>query len=167
MLNRSFSNPKISDNGEAGLRHRIDKITNRLSTCAGEDRGARRGADAAGGVALGKADALGGKLVEVRCFDDRVAVAGEVAPAQVVRQEHDDVRALLLSERYGISDAVADLQIDLAESAMAQAWPIPEDAPVTSARFPSSLNDGVFGIAMMSPPHRRLFRGKLGSGGGT
>lgn len=45
--------------------------------------------------------------------------------ARVLRARADGARGYpdeVLSERYGISDAVADLQIDLAESAMAQVW---------------------------------------------
>ena len=45
--------------------------------------------------------------------------------ARVLRARADAARGYddeTLSERYGISDAVADLQIDLAESAMAQDW---------------------------------------------
>ena len=57
---------------------------------------------------------------EVGITTFQVAVIARVlrARADAARGYQDEV----LSERYGISDAVADLQIDLAESAMAQAW---------------------------------------------
>lgn len=57
---------------------------------------------------------------EVGISTFQVAVIARVlrARADAARGYQEDV----LSERFGISDAVADLQVDLAESAMAQSW---------------------------------------------
>ena len=66
-----------------------------LGPLAGEDAGARGGADGAGGVGIGEARALAGEAVEVRSLVERAAVAAEVLAAEVVGEEEDDVgRAL-------------------------------------------------------------------------
>ena len=58
---------------------------------AGHQATARRGADGAAGVALREAHALRGQAVEVRRLDLLLAVAAEVAIAQVVGQDENDV----------------------------------------------------------------------------
>ena len=58
---------------------------------SGEQRGARRGADRRAAVVLGAAHALGGEPIDVGRGQDGVAVAAQVAVAQVVGQEDDDV----------------------------------------------------------------------------
>jgi hypothetical protein len=63
-----------------------------IRSAAGEDGGTRRAADGAGGVGLREAHPLAREGVEVGCLDDRMAVAAEVAPAEVVGEEHEDVR---------------------------------------------------------------------------
>ena len=56
-----------------------------------EQRRARRTADGAGGVTLRQPHALLRERVEVRRLDDRMAVAREVAVAEVVGEEEDEV----------------------------------------------------------------------------
>ena len=58
---------------------------------SGEQRGACRGADRSAAVVLGAAHALGGEPIDVGRGQDGVAVAAQVAVAQVVGQEQDDV----------------------------------------------------------------------------
>jgi hypothetical protein len=57
---------------------------------AGEQCGARRGADGGAGVEVGKADATGGEAVEGRSLY-RAAVAAEVAETEVVGKQNDNV----------------------------------------------------------------------------
>ena len=64
---------------------------------AGHEAAARRRADGAAGVGLGEAHALGGQAVQVRREDVLLAVAAEVAVAEVVGQDEDDVGARRLS----------------------------------------------------------------------
>ena len=58
---------------------------------AGHEAAARRRADGAAGVGLGEAHALGRQAVEVGRLDALLAVAAEVAVAEVVGQDEDDV----------------------------------------------------------------------------
>ena len=58
----------------------------------GQDARARRGAQRAGGIGLRESDAAGGQPVEVGRLMILAAEAGEVAPAQVVGEDQDDVR---------------------------------------------------------------------------
>src|SRR5204863_2656670 len=80
-----FAGPQVdlAAGGDPG----VDAVA--VGCAAGEDGRPGRGADGAGGVALGEADALFGEGVEVGGLDDRVAEAGGVAPAEVVGQEED------------------------------------------------------------------------------
>ena len=58
---------------------------------SGEEGGPGRTADGAGSVALGQAGSLFGKSVEVWGLEDRMSEAAEVAVAEVVCEEQDDV----------------------------------------------------------------------------
>ena len=69
---------------------RVDAVAKRRA--AREQGRARRTAHGAGGVALREPHALVRERVEVRCLDDGMAVAGEVAIAEVVGEEEDEVR---------------------------------------------------------------------------
>ena len=60
---------------------------------AGWEGGAAGGAHRAADVELGEEGALGGETVEVGRFDSAVAVATEVAPAEIVGEDEDDVGA--------------------------------------------------------------------------
>src|SRR5262249_23031795 len=62
-----------------------------LRVLAGDQRGARRRADGAGGVGGGELYAVGGEAVEVRRAVVGAAVTAEVAGAEVVDQDDDDV----------------------------------------------------------------------------
>jgi len=53
--------------------------------------GARGGADGAAGVALGEANAFGGEAIDVRGFDFRLAVAAQIAIAQIIGEDEDNV----------------------------------------------------------------------------
>ena len=66
-----------------------DSIT--VGGASSENGGSRWRADSAGRVALGKANTLGGKLVEVWRLDDFVAVASQVSPPHVIHEENDNV----------------------------------------------------------------------------
>ena len=57
---------------------------------AGEQRGAGGGADGAGGVGLGEAEAIAGERVEMRRFVIRMTGAAEVAPAEIVDEDEDN-----------------------------------------------------------------------------
>ena len=59
---------------------------------SGHESGAARGADLGGGIELREAQAFGGHTIQIRRLDRRVAVAAEVAVAEVVGQDDDDVR---------------------------------------------------------------------------
>ena len=78
---------------EVGFISRREPAPDAISVwgAASENGGAGRGTDAAGGVGLGEADALGRELVEMGSFDARVAVAGKVSPAEVIGKEDNDV----------------------------------------------------------------------------
>ena len=67
-----------ADRGVAGVR-------------AGEQARPGRGAHGHAGVALREAQAAAGQRVDVGGFDELLPIAAEVAPAQVVRQDEDDV----------------------------------------------------------------------------
>ena len=71
------------------LNPRVNAIS--VGSATSEDRGARRAAHGAGRVALGEADALFCEGVEVRRLDDRVALHAEIAPAEIVGEEDDEV----------------------------------------------------------------------------
>ena len=58
---------------------------------SGEDGGAGRGANAVGGVTLGEFHTLCSELVEVGGGDDLGAVGAEVAVADIVAVDDDDV----------------------------------------------------------------------------
>src|SRR5688500_11806309 len=57
----------------------------------GEESGAAGGADFSGAVKIGEAHALGGHAIKIWRADGGVAVATEVAVAQIVREDDDDV----------------------------------------------------------------------------
>jgi hypothetical protein len=59
---------------------------------AGEQRGARRGADGGARIEIGEADAAGGEAVEGGSLY-RAAIAAEVAETEVVGEKDDDVGA--------------------------------------------------------------------------
>ncbi len=59
---------------------------------AGEQRGAGGGAVGHGDVAIGEASTLGGHAVEVRRFVGRAAEAAEVATAEIIGQNNDEIR---------------------------------------------------------------------------
>jgi len=79
---------------------------------SGEDAGAGGAADGAGGVGLGEADALGGEAIEVGRVVKRAAVAAEVPPAEVVREDEDDVRAVLGQGQRGEQGGCGDDECD-------------------------------------------------------
>ena len=58
----------------------------------GHQRGARRGADRAPGIVLGEPDALPGQAVELRRLEPRLAVGAEIAVAEIVGLDQQDVR---------------------------------------------------------------------------
>src|SRR5579859_2054280 len=58
---------------------------------SGQDARPRGAADIAGGVTLGEPHALGGQAVDRGRFIEGTAATAQVAPAQVVRQQEDDV----------------------------------------------------------------------------
>ena len=60
---------------------------------AGHDAGARGRADGTGGVGVGEAHATGGEAVDVGSFVEAAAVEADVAPAEVVDQDEDEVKA--------------------------------------------------------------------------
>ena len=62
-----------------------------MVVASGEQRGASRGADRRAAVVLGAAHALGREPVDVGRGQDGVAVAAQVAVAQVVGHDKDDV----------------------------------------------------------------------------
>ena len=64
---------------------------------AGEEGGARRGADRRSGMEVGEAHALGGQLVEDRGLD-WTAVTANVSVAEVVDKQSDDVRVFVLGK---------------------------------------------------------------------
>ncbi|OPZ11825.1 MAG: hypothetical protein BWZ10_02155 [candidate division BRC1 bacterium ADurb.BinA364] len=68
---------------------------------AGHQSAARRRANRAAGIALGKAHALGGQPVDIGRPNRRLAVAAHVADAHVVRHQKNDVRFLLLRRNGG------------------------------------------------------------------
>ncbi len=90
--------------GERGMveRYAVDRRrrADRLSQAAfepariaaGVEAEARRRADGRGRVAVGEAHAGGGEPVDVGRSDLRRAVAGEVGPAEVVGEDHEQVR---------------------------------------------------------------------------
>ena len=55
----------------------------------GKKRGTGRGADGTARVEVGKANAFGGELVNVRSFD-RAVVAADIAVAKVVGEKDED-----------------------------------------------------------------------------
>ena len=71
----------------ATLQHKVSGI----GPLAGEYAGAGGGAERAGGVGLGEADAAGGEFIDVGGFAEGAAVDGGVAPAEVVGEDEDDV----------------------------------------------------------------------------
>ena len=64
---------------------------------ASQESGTGRGASRGARVEIGEAHALGGKLVEDGGFN-RTTVTADVAVAEVVNEEGDDVGFLVLSE---------------------------------------------------------------------
>ena len=58
---------------------------------AGEDTGSRGAAHLAGGVAAGELHALPGKPVEMRTLVEGRALVAEIAPAEVIGEDKDDV----------------------------------------------------------------------------
>ena len=58
---------------------------------AGHEAAPRRGADRAAGVAVGEADSLGGHLVEAGRLDELLPLAAQIAVAEVIGQEKDDI----------------------------------------------------------------------------
>ena len=81
MHGRAFGNPIVDAEASGGA--------------AGQHTAARGAANGSGSVGIGEFHALGGELVEVRRLDDRVAEAGEVAIAEIVTEDDDDVLRLL------------------------------------------------------------------------
>ena len=61
---------------------------------AGQDARASRRAERAGGIRLREPDAAGGQAIEVGRLMILAAEAGEVAPAEVVGQDQDDIRLI-------------------------------------------------------------------------
>jgi hypothetical protein len=60
---------------------------------AGHETAAGRGAYGAAGVGLGEANAFGGEAADVRGADALLAIAFEVAEAEVVGEDEEDVGA--------------------------------------------------------------------------
>ena len=61
---------------------------------AGHEHAARRGADGRAGIGIGESHAVGGQAIEIRRFDLLLAVAAEVAVAEVIGQDEDDIGLL-------------------------------------------------------------------------
>ncbi len=59
---------------------------------AGQHRAARGRADGASGVEVGEADPLAGEPVQVRRLDRGLSVRAELAEAEVIGHDHDEVR---------------------------------------------------------------------------
>lgn len=57
----------------------------------GQDAGTRGRADGTTGVGVGETDALGSEAIDIRRIDETVAVGAQIAPAQVVHQDEQDV----------------------------------------------------------------------------
>ena len=74
----------------------------------GHERRAGGGTDGTAGVGLGEADAFGGEAVEVRSFDPFLAVTAEIAVAEVVGHDENDVRRALLRKE-GVEELAAVL----------------------------------------------------------
>lgn len=66
--------------------------TGSIGRASGEQSGARRRAHRGGGVEMGAAPALGCEFIDVGRFYFLMPEAGEIAVAQVIRQEDDYVR---------------------------------------------------------------------------
>jgi len=74
---------------------RVELVAEALLVPARDEACAGRAADRAGDIAVREAHALPGHGVEVGSGDFLAAVASELAVAQVVPEDHDDVRAPL------------------------------------------------------------------------
>jgi hypothetical protein len=61
------------------------------SVLARHQRAARRGADRAAGVILSEPQAFGGQAVDVRRFEFPLPVTAQIAVAEIVRLNEDDV----------------------------------------------------------------------------
>ncbi len=66
---------------------------------AGHQAAARRSADRASGVVIGEAHPLGGKLIDIRRFDCLLPVAAQVAVAQIVGQNENNIGRIFYSPR--------------------------------------------------------------------
>ena len=76
---------------DAGARGNPVADAGTVGVAAGHETGAGRRADGEGRVAVGELDAVGGEAVEVGGLNRRVGEAREVAVAEVVAEEDDDV----------------------------------------------------------------------------
>ena len=70
---------------------------------AGHQRAAGRRAYRGAGISLGKADALGGQPIQVRRQDPVLAITAEMAIAQIISQDEDNVRRLFHRHPLGLA----------------------------------------------------------------
>ena len=80
--------------GNTQRRQPVQNAGRRLvppSVLAGQQRVARGRANRRGGMSIGEAAPFAGQPIEIRCFDLRRSIAAEVAVADVIGQNNDDV----------------------------------------------------------------------------
>ena len=77
---------------------RVAPDANVTGVQAGHERGAGGGADSAAGVALGEAQPFGGKPIDVRSLDFHLPVAAEIAVAEIIGEDKNDIRLVLSLE---------------------------------------------------------------------
>jgi hypothetical protein len=102
------------------LREEDARDADARGVAAGQERGARRRTDGVRGAEIGEAHALGGHAVEVGGADAR-AVAAEIAVAEIVAEDEDDVGG---PRRGGAERARGDGSRRGAEKASARHGPI-------------------------------------------
>ncbi len=74
----------------------------------GHKRGAGGGADGAAGVRLSEADAFGGHAIKVGRLDPFLTITAEIAVAEVIGHDENDVRRTLLWKQ-GVEELAAVL----------------------------------------------------------
>lgn len=72
-----------------------------VGAASGHEADSRGGTDRSGGVAVGEANAVLSELIKMRCLDVWMAVAFEIAVAEIVAEDDDDVGFAPGSESYG------------------------------------------------------------------
>ena len=74
----------------------VDLVPRRI--LAGEKRAATGGSDRRVDVELSEKRALSGQSIEMRRLDMRMSVAAQIAPTQIIRQQKNHIRWLLLRD---------------------------------------------------------------------